>query len=562
MSEYKTDIEIAHQAKLKPIREVAAQLGLTGDDIHLYGDYKAKVKMSSVRRIFAEKRKEGKLILVSAITPTPAGEGKTTVSIGLTQALRRIGQNASAALREPSLGPVLGRKGGAAGGGYSQVLPMEDINLHFTGDLHAITSAHNLISAALDNHLHFNQHKKRLSLKEISWPRVMDMNDRVLREMVVGLGGKTNGITRETGFDITAASEIMAILCLARSYSELKEKIGNILLGLTEEREPFLVKDLNIEGAVTALLKDALQPNLVQTIENGPAFVHGGPFANIAQGTNSILATKLALQLSDYVVTEAGFGFDLGAEKFFDIVSPYGGLCPSAVVLVATARALKMHGGVSLDAINQPDPGAILRGRGNLEKHIENMRKFGMHAIVAVNRFAGDTDEEIQAVEQICRDNHISYAVVNVWAEGGKGGTDLAEKVVEMVKGEKCRYHQLYDWHLPVEEKIKKIAQEIYGAAAVDYTSQARKNLKDIQRLGYDQLPICMAKTQNSLSDNPKLLGRPKDFLVTVREIIISAGAGFLVPLTGNILRMPGLPRVPAAEKIDIDDEGNISGLF
>ncbi len=555
------DIEIAHTAKLQHIHEIGKKLGLTQEDLILYGNYKAKVKMASIRRIFSEQRQEGKLILVSAITPTPAGEGKTTVSIGLAQALRRIGKNATVALREPSLGPTLGRKGGATGGGYSQVLPMEDINLHFTGDLHAVTTAHNLISAALDNYLHFNN-TRRLSVREIIWPRVMDMNDRALRDIVIGLGGKINGVPRETGFDITAASEVMAILCLSQSYSELKERIGNILLGFTEEREPFLVKELKIEGAVAALLKDALLPNLVQTYENGPAFVHGGPFANIAQGTNSIMATKLALRLSDYVVTEAGFGFDLGAEKFFDIVSPYGNLCPSAVVLVATVRALKMHGGVSLEEIHQPNPEAVLKGRGNLEKHIENMRKFGMHSIVAINRFLGDTEAEIQAVEQICRENNIDYAVVNVWEKGGKGGTELAEQVVEMISGEKCRYRPLYDWDLPVEEKVRKIAGEIYGAAAVDFTTRAKKNLKDIYRLGYDSLPVCIAKTQNSLSDNPRLLGRPKDFLVTVREIIISAGAGFLVPLTGDILRMPGLPRKPAAENIDIDDEGNISGLF
>ena len=562
MSTMLSDIEIARQAHLLPIWEVAQQIGLSREDLILYGDYKAKIKMESIRRIFNEKRSSGKLILVSAITPTPAGEGKTTVSIGLTQALKYIGTNATAALREPSLGPVLGRKGGAAGGGYSQVLPMEDINLHFTGDLHAITAAHNLISAALDNYLHFNKGEKRLSVREISWPRVMDMNDRALRDIVIGLGGRTNSIPRETGFDITAASEIMAILCLSRSYSELKEKISNILLGFTEDREPFRVSDLNIQGAVTALLKDALLPNLVQTIENGPAFIHGGPFANIAQGTNSIISTRLALQLADYVITEAGFGFDLGAEKFFDIVSPYGGLCPSAVVLVVTARALKMHGGVPLQEVNQPNPEAILKGRGNLEKHIENMRKFGMQAIVAINRFTEDTEEEIRTIARICEENGIDYAVVNVWEQGGKGGVTLAEKVVEMVQGEKCHYHQLYDWNLPVEEKILTIASEIYGARAVDYTSRAKRQLKDIYKLGYDKLPVCIAKTQQSLSDNPKLLGRPKDFLVTVREIVISAGAGFLVPLTGDILRMPGLPRTPAAEKIDIDDEGHITGLF
>lgn len=558
---HKTDIEIAQEAKLKPIVEIAQQIGLESDDIIFYGDNKAKVKMSTIRRIFSQKQAKGKLILVSAITPTPAGEGKTTVSIGLAQALKIIDKKVCLALREPSLGPVLGKKGGAAGGGYSQVVPMEDINLHFTGDLHAVSSAHNLIAASLDNYLNFKK-KPRLDVRTVMWPRVVDMNDRALRNIVMGLGGKAGGIPRETGYDITAASEIMAALCLSTSYSDLKKKIGNILLGLTEKGYPFFVKDLNVEGAAAALLKDALLPNIVQTLENGIALVHGGPFANIAQGTNSILATKLALHTSDYVITEAGFGFDLGAEKFFDIVCPYGEFCPSAVVLVATVRALKMHGGVKVKNLKTPDVEAVRHGGENLEKHIDSIKIFGMQSVVAINRFITDSDEEIQAIEDICKKNNIDYAVVDCWEHGGQGTIELAKKVVSLIQSDVCSYKQLYSWDQPVKEKIMTIAKNIYGAEAVDFTTQAKKDLKVIEKFDFSSLPICIAKTQSSLSDNPKLLGRPKDFLVTVRKIIISSGAGFLVPLTGEMVRMPGLPKVPAAESIDINDDGEITGLF
>ncbi|MCC7429840.1 formate--tetrahydrofolate ligase [bacterium] len=556
-----SDILIAQKAKLLPVTEIAKQIGLTEDDLIFYGAYKAKIKMSSIKRIFAEKRNEAKLILVSAITPTPAGEGKTTVSIGLTQALKILGKNAVAALREPSLGPCLGMKGGATGGGFSQVLPMEDINLHFTGDIHAVTTAHNLISAALDNHLHFGN-KKDFAMRSLTWKRVMDLNDRALRDIVIGLGGKKNSVPRQTGFDITAASEVMAILCLSLSYSELKEKLGKIMLGYNHSEKPVFLRDLGIQGAVASLLKDALQPNLVQTTENGPAFIHGGPFANIAQGANSILATKLAMKTSDFTITEAGFGFDLGAEKFFDIVCRYGNFCPSAVVLVATVRALKMHGGVAKKDLLTSNPEAVLKGKGNIEKHIENVKKFGIKPIVAINRFVTDSDEELKVVREICERSDAEFSVVNFWEQGGKGGTELAEKVIDVVEAKKCVYKPLYELDLRVEDKIQKIAKEIYGAEAVDFLPKAKNDLKMIYKNGFDKLPVCVAKTQSSLSDNPELLGRPKDFLVTVREILISAGAGFLVPLTGEIMRMPGLPKKPAAESIDIDDEGNISGLF
>ncbi|MCD6578132.1 formate--tetrahydrofolate ligase [bacterium] len=560
MSIHKSDIEIAQASKMLPIGQIAEKLSLSKDDLILYGEYKAKVKISAINRILSNEN-SGHLILVSAMTPTPAGEGKTMTSIGLAQAMNKIGKQTTVALREPSLGPVLGKKGGAAGGGYSQVLPMEDINLHFTGDLHAVGVAHNFIAAAIDNHLyHYN--KLNIDPRRIEFKRVIDMNDRALRNLVIGLGGQKNGYPRESGFDITAASEIMAILCLSLSYSQLKEKIGNIFIGYTFDHKPVFVKELKIEGAVTALLKEALLPNLVQTIENTPAFVHGGPFANIAQGTNSILATKLALHTSDYVVTEAGFGFDLGAEKFFDIVSSYGNYCPHATVLVVTARALKMHGGKSIRLLNENDPEAVWAGRGNLAKHIENMKKFGMQSIVAINKFVNDSPEELEMVKKICEENDVAYDIVDYWAQGSSGGLDLAKKVVNMIDSSKCHFVKMYEWDESIEIKIEKIAKNIYGAKAIDYTNTAKKNIRSIKKLGFDKLPVCIAKTQKSLSDNPKLLGLPKDFLITVRGVIISSGAGFLVPLTGDILRMPGLPKVPAAEQIDIDDEGNISGLF
>lgn len=559
MSKMLSDIEIADSVKLKPIAVIAKNIGLEKDDLIQFGDYKAKIKMSAVKRL--EKNKKGKLILVTAITPTPAGEGKTTTSIGLTQGLHKIGKSSIVALREPSLGPVFGVKGGAAGGGYSQVLPMEDINLHFTGDMHAITASHNLISAAIDNYLH-QRNEKRLSINKIFWKRVLDMNDRALREVLVGLGAK-NGLIRETGFDISAASEIMAILCLSKSYSELKEKISKILLGYTQDRKPFFVSDLNVQGAVTALLKEALLPNMVQTTENTPAFVHGGPFANIAQGANTIIATKLAMSLSDYAVTEAGFGADLGAEKFFDIVSPYGDFWPSAVVLVATVRALKMHGGMKKSQLDNENVDALKKGAGNIEKHIENIRKYGVEPVVCINKFPTDTDAEIQALAEICEKNNIDYAVSTQWADGGDGAVELAKKVVRVADAStNTEPKPLYDWNSKVEDKIHIIATEIYGADGVDYTSDAKRSLKKIYKYGYDKLPVCMAKTQSSLSDNSKLVGRPTGFRITVRDVIISAGSGFIVPLTGSIMRMPGLPKTPSAEMIDIDDEGNIEGLF
>lgn len=556
---YKSDLEIAREYILKPIGDIASELGFGREDLIPYGDYIAKIKIDTLHKRLDQPSK-GKLILVSAITPTPAGEGKTTTSIGLSQALRKLGKNTAVALREPSLGPVFGIKGGAAGGGYSQVLPMEDINLHFTGDLHAVTAANNLIAAVLDNHLHFGN-EMGLDTRKLLWKRVMDMNDRTLRNTVVGLGGHKNGVPRESGFDITAASEIMAILCLSMGYEDLKNKIGNILVGLTKDDQPVLAGQLGVHGAAASLLKQAMLPNLVQTGENGPAFIHGGPFANIAQGASSIIATNLALRSSDYVVTEAGFGFDLGAEKFFDIVSPYGKFSPQAVVLVATVRACKMHGGVRKSELGNPDPEAVKRGLENLEKHLENITKFNVPAVVAVNHFPQDTDEELAVINEMCKKAGVKYSVCRHWAMGGEGALDLAEKVISIISG-KTKARQLYDWNMSVEEKITIVAKKIYGAQAVDFTGEARADLKTIYNFSYDKLPVCIAKTQSSLSDNPKLLGRPKDFLVTVRRILISAGAGFLVPLTGDIMRMPGLPRVPSANNIDIDTQGNISGLF
>lgn len=554
-----TDLEIGRLTKLKHIDEIAAKIGLTPQDIDHYGEYKAKIRYSA---LFAnENNPIGKLILVSAITPTPAGEGKTTVSIGLSQALNRIGKKSIVALREPSLGPVFGIKGGAAGGGWSQVLPMEDINLHFTGDFHAITAANNTLAALIDNHIYFDN-ELNIDPRRITWKRVLDVNDRMLRHVVIGLGGSKQGFPRENGFDITPASEIMAILCLSNNMDELKERIGNITFGFTYGGEPVKVHQLGIEGAIAALLKDALKPNLVQTTENTPALVHGGPFANIAQGANSVLATKTALRLSDYVVTEAGFGFDLGAEKFFDLVCKYGGFCTNAVVLVATVRALKIHGGVKVKDLAAPNPEAVTKGLDNLAKHLENINKFGMKSIVAINRFPTDTEEELQIVKDFVHQSGFDASIVEYFTKGGEGGIELAEKVVEMVDKDACQYRGLYDWDSPVEDKIFTIASEIYGAQKVDYSAEAKADLKKINKYGFDKLPICIAKTQKSLSDNPELIGRPKDFLVTVREIVIASGAGFLIPITGEIMRMPGLPKKPSAGTIDVEHDGNISGLF
>ncbi|MCF7920462.1 MAG: formate--tetrahydrofolate ligase [Candidatus Cloacimonetes bacterium] len=555
----KSDLEIAGSITLKKIDEIAGILGLSKDDLEHYGDYKAKIKLSSINTIKDKPR--GKLILVSAITPTPAGEGKTTVSIGLSMALNKIGKKTSVALREPSLGPVFGLKGGAAGGGYSQVLPMEDINLHFTGDMHAVTAANNTLSALINNYI-YHDNDLKIDPRRVTWKRVLDVNDRMLRDIVIGLGGKSQGIPMEEGFDITPASEIMAILCLSNDIPELKKKIGEITIGYNYDGEPVYVKDLDYEGAIATLLKDAIKPNLVQTTEGTPAFIHGGPFANIAQGANSIIATKTALALSEYVVTEAGFGFDLGAEKFFDIVCPIGQFCTNATVLVATIRALKLHGGSKMKDLATPDPEAVKAGLPNLAKHLENTFKFGMKSIVAINRFAQDTEEELQLVVDFVKSKGFDVSIVDFHGKGGEGGIELAEKVSAMIEADICKLHNLYEMDSPVKDKIFKVAHEIYGAEAVDYLPAAQSALRTIKKYGYENLPICIAKTQKSLSDNPKLLGRPKDFLVTVRDILISSGAGFLVPITGDILRMPGLPKHPSAENMDIDENGEIAGLF
>lgn len=554
-----TDIEIANTIKLKPITEIARKLGIDPDTIELYGKYKAKLPLELIQ---TEKMQGKHLILVSALSPTPAGEGKTTVSIGLSEGLNRIGKKTTVVLREPSLGPVFGIKGGATGGGYAQVLPMEDINLHFTGDFNAIEKAHNLLAALIDNNVQSKTSSLGLDPRTVTWKRVMDMNDRSLRHIIVGLGGTTSGIPRETGFDITAASEIMAILCLSESFTDLKERLGNIFIGYTYDKRPLYARDLKAHGAMAALLKDAIKPNLVQTIEGNPAIIHGGPFANIAQGTNSVLATKMGLSLSDFVVTEAGFGFDLGAEKFFDIKCVKAGLNPSAVVLVATVRALKYHGGVKLENLKEKNTEALRKGIENLEKHIENMKKFNICPIVALNKFVSDTDEEIQIIADKCKELEVPMEVADVWARGGEGAEALAQLTAKVAEQCICRMRPLYDWNWSIERKIETIAKEIYGAAAIDYTAQARSDLKRIISLGLEHLPVCIAKTQKSLSDNPKLLGRPKDFIVTVRQIEIAAGAGFVIPITGEIMRMPGLPDKPAAENIDIDANGHISGLF
>ena len=546
------------EKNLRSIVDIASMLGLMENDLELYGRYKAKVKLEAIRRF--SRRNKSSLILVSAMTPTPAGEGKTTVSIGLAQALAKIGKSTIAALREPSLGPVFGIKGGATGGGLSRVHPVDDINLHFTNDFPAVESAHNLLSAIVDNSI-FHGNPLNIDPRKITWRRVIDMNDRSLRDIVIGLGGSTNGVPRETGFDIVPSSEIMAILCLSRSYEELKNKIRKILVSFTYDDQPVIAGDLKVEGAVTALLKYALLPNLVQTTEGVPAIIHGGPFANIAQGTNSIMGTDLALRLADYVVTEAGFGFDLGAEKYFDIVAPYGNFNPRIVVLVATVRALKYHAGIAREELNDPNPLTAVLGMANLRKHYENIDKFNVPCIVALNRFPSDTDEEIKAVVEAAENEGMNIAPADIFRLGGEGGLELAEKTVRLIAEAKGTFKPLYDWKLPVEDKIFKVANEIYGAVSIDYQPQARRDLDMIKKIGYDRLPVCIAKTQQSLSDNPSLLGLPSNFIVTVREIKIASGAGFLVPITGEILRMPGLSKVPAAYNINIDDTGNITGI-
>lgn len=556
----KTDIEIAQSANMKPICEIAKDLGISADELELYGKYKAKLSDELCDRLEGEK--DGKLILVTAINPTPAGEGKTTTSVGLGQAMKKIGKSAVIALREPSMGPVMGIKGGAAGGGYAQVVPMEDINLHFTGDMHAITAANNLLSAAIDNHIH-QGNELDIDARTITWKRCLDMNDRALRQVVVGLGGKVNGYPREDGFMITVASEIMAILCLAKDMDDLKRRIAAIVIGYNTDGEPITAGDLKIAGAMGLLLRDAIKPNLVQTLENTPCLMHGGPFANIAHGCNSIRATKLGLKLADYCITEAGFGSDLGAEKFFDIKCRIGGLKPSCVVLVATVRALKYNGGVPKAELAKENTDALKDGIVNLGKHIENMQKYGLPVIVAINRFMTDTDEELKIVEQYCRDMGVDFSMCEVFAKGGDGGVELAEKVVEVSeRGGEMNFAPIYDEKASIDEKINTIAKEIYGADGVVYTPKAKKAIARLEKQGFDKLPICMAKTQYSLSDDPSLLGRPSGFEITVREVRVSAGAGFVVALTGDVMTMPGLPKVPAANNMDIDKDGKIVGLF
>lgn len=544
---------------MQPIVEIAKKLDISEDELELYGKYKAKLSDELWERI--KNKRDGKLVLVTAINPTPAGEGKTTTTVGLGQAMSKIGKKAVIALREPSLGPVMGIKGGAAGGGYSQVVPMEDINLHFTGDMHAITAANNLLSAAIDNHIH-QGNSLNIDVRQIVWKRAMDMNDRALRNIIVGLGGKANGTPREDGFLITVASEIMAILCLSLDLMDLKERLGKIIIGYNYDGNPVTAKDLKVNGAMALLLKDAIKPNIVQTLENTPAIMHGGPFANIAHGCNSIMATKIALKLSDYCITEAGFGADLGAEKFLNIKCRMAGLKPDAVVLVATIRALKYNGGVKKEDLGTENLDALKLGIVNLEKHIENIKKFGLPVIVAINKFASDTDKEIEYVKNYCENMNVEVAFSEVFAKGGEGGRELAEKLIKILDTTVSNFKPLYDLNLSIKEKIETIAREIYGAKSVVYSSQADKTIKQIESMGLDKLPICMAKTQYSLSDNPSLLGRPEGFDITVKELKISAGAGFIVALTGDIMTMPGLPKVPAAEKIDIDSSGVIQGLF
>ncbi|MDY2984341.1 MAG: formate--tetrahydrofolate ligase [Synergistes jonesii] len=555
---YLSDIEIAQRTQMEPITEVAKKLGIAEDDLELYGRYKAKVTFDLWEKI--KEREDGKLILVTAITPTPAGEGKTTTSVGLAQALAKLGKKATLALREPSLGPVFGIKGGAAGGGYSQVVPMEDINVHFTGDFHAVTSAHNLLAAMLDNSVQ-QGNPLNIDPRRIEFRRVLDMNDRSLRSIVIGLGGKANGVPREDGFDITVASEVMAILCLSQGIGDLKERLGNIIVAYTYDDKPVTAKDLEAQGAMAMLLKDAIKPNLVQTLEHVPAFIHGGPFANIAHGCNSVMATKYGLKLADYFVTEAGFAADLGAEKFLDIKCRLAGLKPSAVVIVATIRALKMHGGAKKEELGKVDMKALEAGIPNLEKHVENILSYGLPAVVALNAFPTDTEEELEFIQEKCAKLGVPVVESDIWAKGGAGGIKMAEKVIEACEKPNA-FHYLYDEKQSPKEKIEKIATKIYGADGVVYTDKAEKDLKKIHELGKDELLVCMAKTQASISDDPNKKGRPTNYKLTVREVRMSAGAGFIIPITGSIMTMPGLPKRPAACGIDVDENGKVSGLF
>lgn len=554
-----TDIEIAKRADIKPISDIAEKLGISADELEFYGKYKAKLPLSLLKKY--ENKEDGKLILVTAINPTPAGEGKTTVTVGLGEAMNRIGKKAVIALREPSMGPVFGIKGGAAGGGYAQVIPMEDINLHFTGDMHAITAANNLLCAIIDNHIQ-QGNELRIDPRRILFKRCLDMNDRALRNVVIGLGGKVNGVPREDGFMITVASEIMAILCLSSGIKDLKERLGSILTAYTYDGTPVYARDLNAVGSMAALLKDAIKPNLVQTLENTPALMHGGPFANIAHGCNSVTATRLALKLGDYCITEAGFGADLGAEKFLDIKCRCAGLKPSCVVIVATIRALKYNGGVPKTELSKENIVALKNGIVNLETHIENMRKYGLPVVVAINRFATDTEAEIETIEAFCKEKDVPVSLTEVFARGGEGGKELAEKVVKTIETKEAHFKPIYDEKLSIKEKLNVLAKEIYRAGDVVFTSNAEKAISEIEKLGKDKFPICVAKTQYSLSDDPQKLGSPKGFTLTVRDVRLSAGAGFIVALTGDIMTMPGLPKQPAAYKIDVDDDGNVSGLF
>ena len=554
----KTDVEIAQEAQMQHIREIAAKLGLTEDDIELYGKYKAKISLDAWNKV--KNGPDGKLVLVTAINPTPAGEGKTTTSVGLADAFHKLGHKVAVALREPSLGPCFGLKGGAAGGGYAQVVPMEDINLHFTGDFHAITTAHNLLAAVIDNHIQ-QGNALDIDVRRVAWKRVLDLNDRALRNVVIGLGGKAHGVPRETGFDITVASEMMAILCLASDLEDMKKRLGEIVVAYSRDGRAIRAEELNVTGALTLLFKDAIKPNLVQTLEGTPALIHGGPFANIAHGCNSVMATKFALKFADIAITEAGFGADLGAEKFLDIKCRFAGIHPDAVVIVATVRALKMHGGVPKTELGKVDMAALEKGLANLTKHIENVHKFGLPAVVAINAFPTDTKEELDFVEEKCNALGASVALSQVWAKGGEGGVELAEKVLEAMK-QPADFHYMYEVEQSIPEKIEAIAKAIYGADGVDFTASAKKQLAEIEALGMDKMPICMAKTQYSLSDDATKLGRPEGFRITVKELRISAGAGFIVALTGNILTMPGLPKKPAAENMDIDVNGKITGLF
>ena len=554
-----SDIEIAQKAECLPIKEIVKSLSIEEDDLEFYGKYKAKLPLSLVDKY--SDRPDGKLILVTAINPTPAGEGKTTVTVGLGEAMNKIGKNAVIALREPSMGPVFGIKGGAAGGGYAQVIPMEDINLHFTGDMHAITAANNLLCAIVDNHI---QQGNELSIdpRRILFKRCLDMNDRALRNVVIGLGGKVNGVPREDGFMITVASEVMAILCLASDIDDLKIRLGKILVAYSYDGKPIYAKDLKAVGAMAALLKDAIKPNLVQTLENTPALMHGGPFANIAHGCNSVTATKLGLKLADYCITEAGFGADLGAEKFLDIKCRYAGIAPSCIVIVATIRALKYNGGVAKSDLKYENTSALKKGIVNLQTHIENMKKYGVPVVVAINRFNTDTDDEIRIIEDFCEEHDVLVSLTEVFANGGDGGVDLAKKVVKTIEEKPSQFKPLYDAQLPIKEKLEIIAREIYRADGVNYTKAAEKAIAEIEALGKDKLPVCVAKTQYSLSDDPTKLGKPENFTITVRDVRLSAGAGFVVALTGDIMTMPGLPKQPAAYNIDVDTDGNIKGLF